>query len=105
MRLLVLTEIQSGISKSQVREIIFGWSVNVASALHIVTHGTRHKERVTQIVEPFLHRVIRNLHVLHCSEGIDNLSGISQAAHSRCHDINQLTQFRLVLHMIASYDV
>ena len=37
MRLLVLTEIDAGVAKSRVGEIVFVWSVDVLPSLHIIS--------------------------------------------------------------------
>ena len=105
VRALVLPEVDAGIAQPHVGEVVFAGSVNIVAALHIVAHGTLHKERVAEMVQVDLHRSLVYAHVLHALEGVHQLVRIGEAANAGGDDVDEFLQFLVALYAVALLDV
>ena len=75
---LNLTEVNSGVAKSYIAEIILLRSVDILSALYIIAGGTAYDKSVTEIVKIAFYCVLTDGLVLLAFEGIGELFRVGE---------------------------
>ena len=105
MRLLVLTEIDTGVAKTRVGEVVFIGSIDVLPSLHVISHRLFYEKRVTQELQIGLHGLWGDGHILDALECVDQFCRIGETANRGRYDVQQLFEFFFMTYFVTLLDV
>ena len=96
MGFLDLSEIQSGITKPEICEVIFRRGINVFLSLDIISNRTVDQERIAKAVDIPFDRIRADRFVFYALEGGGKLTRVSKRSYSGRKDVQKLLQFRFI---------